>query len=265
MKEIQSFLVKFGFTNNAAKAYTALLKNSPSTGYEISSQTDIPRSAIYNVLNRLVSQGYANSVGDSPKKYIPLQPPALIDLLNQSHNEKLDGLEEAIRNIEIDDQTFDFWHLHGYRNIILKAKELVKNAKKKIVISGWKREIVEIKKELISAKKRGIENTIFSFTSIDKSLGKIVSYELNEDDLRKIWTPKIIMIVDNQHTIMGSTKKTDDCKAILTKNTAINEIATNHIILDITLAGRRLGFESDSYVKNIMRDPAENLQHLLNV
>ena len=73
------------------------------------------------------------------------------------------------------------------------------------------------------------------------------------------------MIVDNQHTIMGSTKKTDDCKAILTKNTAINENATNHIILDITLAGRRLGFESDSYVKNIMRDPAENLQHLLNV
>ena len=122
MKEIQNFLVKFGFTNNAAKAYTALLKNSPSTGYEISSQTDIPRSAIYNVLNRLVSQGYANSVGDSPKRYIPLQPSALMELLNQSHNEKLDGLGEAISNIEIDDQTFDFWHLHGYRNIILKAK-----------------------------------------------------------------------------------------------------------------------------------------------
>ena len=102
MKEIQSFLVKFGFTNNAAKAYTALLRNSPSTGYEISSQTDIPRSAIYNVLNRLVSQGYANSVGDSPKRYIPLQPSALMELLNQSHNEKLDGLGEAINNIEID-------------------------------------------------------------------------------------------------------------------------------------------------------------------
>ena len=64
---------------------------------------------------------------------------------------------------------------------------------------------------------------------------------------------------------MGSTQKTEDCKAILTKNTAINEIATNHIILDITLAGQRLGFDSDPYVKNIMRDPAENLQHLLNI
>ena len=42
---------------------------------------------------------------------------------------------------------------------------------------------------------------------MDEKLGKIVSYELSESDLRKIWTPKIIMIVDNQHTIMGSTKK----------------------------------------------------------
>ena len=265
MNEIQSFLIEFGFTTNAAKAYTALLKNSPSTGYEISAQTNIPRSAIYNVLNRLVSQGFANSVGDSPKRYIPLQPSALMELLNQSHNEKLDGLEEAIGNIEIDDQTFDFWHLHGYRNIILKAKELIKNAQKKIVISGWKREIEELRKELIAANKRGIENTIFSFTGIDAQLGKIVSYELEEEDLRKIWTPKVIMVVDNQHTIMGSTKKTEDCKAILTKNTAINEIATNHIILDITLACRRLDFDSDPYVKNIMRDPAENLQHLLKV
>ena len=263
MKEVQSSLVKFGLTSNAAKAYTALLKNNPSTGYEISSQTDIPRSAIYNVLNRLVSLGYANIVGDSPKRYIPLQPSALIELLNQSHNEKLDGLEEALNNIEIDDQAFDFWHLHGYRNIILKAKELINNAQKKIVISGWKREIEEVQKELISAKKREIENTIFSFTKIDKNLGKVVSYNLDEKDLRKIWTPKMIMVIDNKHTVMGSTKKTEDSKAILTQNTAINEIATNHIVLDITLAGQRLDFDSTPYVKNIMRNQAEDLKDLL--
>ena len=166
MKEIQSFLVEFGLTINAAKAYTALLKNNPSTGYEISSQTDIPRSAIYNVLNKLVGLGFANSIGDSPKRYIPLPPSALLEHLNQSHNEKLDGLQEALGNIEIDDQAFDFWHLHGYRNIILKTKELINNAQKKIVISGWRREIDEIQKELIAAKKRGIQVTIFSFTQI---------------------------------------------------------------------------------------------------
>ena len=84
MSDINNLLIKFGLTSNAAKAYIALLKNNPSTGYEISSQTDIPRSAIYNVLKKLVSLGFANSIGDDPKKYIPLPTSAVIELLNQS-------------------------------------------------------------------------------------------------------------------------------------------------------------------------------------
>ena len=52
MKKIQDILIDFGLTSNAAKAYIALLKKNPSTGYEISTQTDIPRSAIYTVLNK---------------------------------------------------------------------------------------------------------------------------------------------------------------------------------------------------------------------
>ena len=49
MNNLQSLLKEFGLTSNAAKAYIALLRKNPSTGYEISGQADIPRSAIYNV------------------------------------------------------------------------------------------------------------------------------------------------------------------------------------------------------------------------
>ena len=153
MKKIQDILIDFGLTSNAAKAYTALLKKNPSTGYEISTQTDIPRSAIYNVLNKLVALGFANSVGESPKKYLPLPPSALLEYLSQSHKDKLNNLEDAFKNVEIEDKFTDFWHLHGYRNIMLKMKELINNANKKIIISGWKREFSECKKELMSAKK----------------------------------------------------------------------------------------------------------------
>ena len=146
---------------------------------------------------------------------------------------------------------------------MLKMKELINNANKKIIISGWKREFSECKKELISAKRRGVRCTIFSFTEVDEKLGKIVSYELDEDELRKIWTPKIIMVVDQSHTLMGSVQSVEQSKAILTQNKAISELAMNHIILDITLAGQRLGFDSSEYVKDIMRNPAEDLQSLL--
>ena len=71
------------------------------------------------------------------------------------------------------------------------------------------------------------------------------------------------MVADHSHTLMGSAQSVEQSKAILTQNKAISEIAMNHIILDITLAGQRLGFDSTEYVKDIMRNPAENLQSLL--
>ena len=71
MKEIVEKLEYFGISKNAARAYCALLKTNPATGYEVSVNAEIPRSAVYNVLNKLESMGLISGVGDKPKKYIP--------------------------------------------------------------------------------------------------------------------------------------------------------------------------------------------------
>ena len=71
MSNVIDLLKEFGLSTNASKAYISLLKNNPATGYEISSNADIPRSAVYTTLNKLEQIGIINSIGDSPKKYIP--------------------------------------------------------------------------------------------------------------------------------------------------------------------------------------------------
>ncbi|MBT3607815.1 MAG: TrmB family transcriptional regulator [Candidatus Marinimicrobia bacterium] len=264
MSKLIELLQHFGLSANAAKAYLALLKYSPATGYEISSQSGIPRSAIYSILNRLETIGIVNSVGESPKKFIPLAPSSLLEHFDHSHQDRLDDLKETIGKIDIDDDAFDFWHLHGYRNLILKMRENINNAKDKIFLSGWPREIKAIEKDLNAAKKRGIDITLFSFCSLHKQIGKTISYELDEEKLRKIWTPKIILVVDHSSTIMGSARETDESRSIYTKNEAIIEIAANHIILDITLAGQRLGFDPNPIVKRIMKRPDLDLDRLIN-
>ena len=263
MSKLIELLQHFGLSANAAKAYLALLKYNPATGYEISSQSGIPRSAIYSILNRLEAIGIVNSVGESPKKFIPLAPSSLLEHFDHSHQDRLDQLKETIGKIDLDDDAFDFWHLHGYRNLILKMREIIKNAEVKIFMSGWPREIKAIQKDLNAAKERGIEITLFSFCSLEKQIGKTISYELDEEKLRKIWTPKIILVVDHSSTIMGSARETDESRSIYTKNEAIIEIAANHIILDITLAGQRLGFDPNPIVKRIMKRPDLDLDRLI--
>ena len=130
-------------------------------------------------------------------------------------------------------------------------------------MSLWKREVNLLEKELKKAEKRGVDVTLFSFTKFDFKIGKQISYNLNEDRLRKIWTPNIILVSDQLSTIMGSSKKKGNSRSIFTKNEAIIEIAINHIVLDITLAGQRLNFDSNPIVKKIMKNADLQLNKLL--
>ena len=256
-------LSEFGFNVSVGKAYLSLLKNNPATGYEISSQAGIPRSAVYSVLKNMESQGLINSVAQSPRKYIPLAPSSLVEHLDRLHSHRIESLTDTLAEFDTNDESFDFWHLHGYQNILLKMKECINNCKEKLFISGWDKEFLKLDGELEKAEKRGVELTLFSFSTISKRIGITVSYELIEKELLEVWKPKFLLVTDHDITMMGSAIENDSDRAIWTQNKAIIEIATDHIVLDITLAGVRLNFDSTPIVQRVMRRPEIHLNELL--
>jgi sugar-specific transcriptional regulator TrmB len=68
---IVTALVALGFSLNESRAYSALLLESPATGYEVGVRAQIPRSAVYGVLRRLVKSGAARSIAGSPERFAP--------------------------------------------------------------------------------------------------------------------------------------------------------------------------------------------------
>ena len=263
VKAIIDLLQEFGLSGNGSKAYITLLKSSPSTGYEISTQSGIPRSAIYSVLSRLEAVGIINSIGENPKRYVALSPSSLIEHFSSLHTDRIQGLTNALDNLDTDNEAFDFWHLHGYRNLVIKMREVIINAQQKVFLSAWAKEIGAAENELEDAEDRGVEVTLFSFCKLNRKFGKTVTYNLKESELEEVWNPKIILVADQKITVMGSAINTDDSRSIWTQNKAITEIAMNHIILDITLAGQRLGFDPNPIVQRILRRPDLELDQLL--
>ena len=142
-------------------------------------------------------------------------------------------------------------------------KECINNCKGKLFMSGWDKDFLKLAGELEKAEKRGVELTLFSFSTISKRIGITVSYELIEKELLEIWKPKFLLVSDHEVTIMGSAGEDDSARAIWTQNKAITEIATDHIVLDITLAGVRLNFDSTPIVQRVMRRPEIHLNELL--
>ena len=256
-------LNQMGFTNYEAKAYLALVKNNPATGYEISNVAHVPRSVIYSTLRKLESRGYVTSVHEKPRRYIPLSPKQLLSRMESDFTEKMSMLREELMDFVEMPDTEGFWNIRGYDNMLQICRSNIQEAEELVCISGWKREINELKEDLLQAKARGVEIIIFSFNDIEDDYGRVYSYGIEEEKLRKIWKPKLIVVADSEELIMGSAMKEETQQAIWTENRAVLNIALNYIILDITLYGQRYDVDISESVMKLMTERIDHLDELL--
>lgn len=247
IESITKKMADLGFTQYEARAYVCLLQNFPATRYEISKRSGIPRSAIYDVIQRLEQMGAVNAISAKPEKYVPLPPDKFIELLENRYKNKIELFYESVSDLQVDLESENLWNITGYQNLILKAKEMISNAREEVYLSTWNREIQELKQELKEAVDRGVKLVIFSFTRTVK-FGLVYSYGLDEKELEKAWDHKIILVRDREELLMGEANKQYPRKAAWTQNKAIVMIAANHIVLDLTLYGLRVGVD----VRNVV-------------
>ncbi|NOY79211.1 MAG: TrmB family transcriptional regulator [Calditrichaeota bacterium] len=264
IEKIVAVMKELGFTAYEAKTYIYLLKNNPATRYELSKYSGVPRSAIYNVIRRLEEEGFVNAIHSEPKRYIPLPQEQLFRILENRFQKKIEELKVVLNSLESNQQMDHLWNIVGYENLILKAKELIQEARESIYLSVWRREALLLKKELQDAEKRGVKIVIFSFTEIPFSVGRVLDYNLEEKDLEEIWDHKIILCVDQKELIMGEADKNQPKKVAWTRNKALIAIALNHIVLDITVFGQRYGVNIDDCVIEMKPGELETLGHLLS-
>ncbi len=264
IEKIVTVMKELGFTAYEAKTYIYLLKNNPATRYELSKYSGVPRSAIYNVIRRLEEEGFVNAIHSEPKRYIPLPPEQLFRILENRFQKKIEELKVLLSSLESNQQMDHLWNIVGYENLILKAKELIQEARESIYLSVWRREALLLKKDLQEAEKRGVKIVIFSFTEIPFSVGRMLDYNLKEKDLEQIWDHKIILCVDQKELIMGEADVDHPKKVAWTRNKALIAIALNHIVLDITVFGQRYGVNIDDCVIEMKPGELETLGHLLS-
>ena len=243
-EKITQKLRELGFTAYEAMTYISLLENNPVTRYELSKNSGVPRSAIYSVIQKLENIGAVNAQYTKPEKYIPLPPEQLFELLERQFRSKIEAARKSLKDFETQLVPDHLWNIVGYDNMILKTRELIQKSKKSIYLSVWARELKLLERDLSDAIDRGVEVLVFSFTDHSFNLGKVYCYGLLEKELEKIWAHKIILISDKNELIMGEADNLKKKKTVWTTNRALIDIATNHIILDVTIFGIRMQKET---------------------
>ena len=252
-----------GFTSYEAMAYVSLLENNPVTRYELGKNSGVPRSAIYNVIQKLEKMGAVNATSSEPEKYIPLPPNQLLEYLKRQFQDKIDQAKEHLKDFESKIIPDHLWNIIGYNNLILKIRELIEKAEKVLYISTWKTEFELIKTDIEKAIDRGVEVILYSFTDLSMQGVTKYCYNLSERDLEKFWDHKIIVIADKQELVMGEAARDENIKTVWTNNRALIDIALNHIILDITIYGIRLETEVSETIASMQNGETDDLGKLL--
>lgn len=242
---------QLGFTVNDGRVYVALLKHQPATGYELAARSGVPRSAIYTILRRLQGLGLVNSIQDKPARYLPLAPERLLALLEARfgrHRKQLQGALEQIADRAADAST---WTVQGYAAMLEQAERLVASARTSVFASLWGREAKALEAALTEARHRGVDVVLFSFTPVDETLGRVLSYGLSEQDLGAHWQHRIILIADLRRLLVGGAEETEENRAVVTDEPALVEMAVSNLVLDITLLGERTGQKTADVVSRL--------------
>lgn len=226
------FLLEIGFTLNEAKVYLTLLQNRYLNGYEISKLSNVSRSLVYNVIDRLVAKGFILKSEGEINYYCALSYEKVIEKIRNDNINKLNVAREKLKNYSrIENESEYIFNIKGIDEFFSKANDLILNAKKEISISIWKEDFPKIEESLTIASKKGIKIYIFSFSDITFPSGEIFSYRL-KDPTSLFPYRRISIVVDGKEVIIGENAG-DKSICVLSKNHALVSMTTDEIVLNI--------------------------------
>jgi sugar-specific transcriptional regulator TrmB len=147
-------LEQLGFSPYEAKAYYALLRKNPASGYEVSKIARIPTAKVYETLGRLKHKGTV--VETEAGRFCPLQPALLMARLRQEYGAAMEELEARLSRTEpLPDMELTV-NVAGYDAVVERMVAVARGAAGSLMVSVWPQEWALIRSAVGEAEARGV-------------------------------------------------------------------------------------------------------------
>ncbi len=161
-----SFLKELGLTNEEGKIYEILVKKGAQTTLELSRATEINRTRVYRLLDKLKRHGLLEEIVEENKRLVKTAPLHQLDLLIKQQELKANLLRETFPNITSFISTSLETTQPGTRVIFHKGKEGIKQM-------IW---------NVLSAKKECVG---YTFRRIEEVVGEKFSLQWREEFVKR--------------------------------------------------------------------------------
>ncbi|MCB2179990.1 TrmB family transcriptional regulator [bacterium] len=228
--EILKELQKLGFTEYEAKIYLALLKNYPSTGYQISKNSGVPRSMVYEGLNRLHTKGAVlETIEGRATYYRPLPPEILLDQHMANLQTLVHDLKPNLSELYQNQDDTSIWTLSDENAVYAYATQMLQKASQEVflVINDEALKVLYTPLETISKKNISLNVLITGNTHLP--FGNLVQHPPLESQIQGL-TETLVILVDGEEVLVANLAK--EMQATITKNTNLILIAHQFIWME---------------------------------
>jgi len=252
-------LTEVGLTRNEAIAYLCLLEADDEeglTGYEVAARSGVPRSAVYGVLRKLEAAGAAFASGDKPARYVGVSPKQLVEGMRARDRVRFDRLDDALSRVSVRERPEPVWILSRYDEVMERLETMIRAATESIAISGWRREMESIAPTLGRLDLSSVHCVMHvpdGWPTAPEGVSVWSDPNFLKDERKAGWSHKLLAVTDRREALIGGAEPDHDNHAVWTTNPALVDVATDHIILDVTLLSRALGRDCADDVSPIMR------------
>ncbi len=235
MRNLISNFQLFGFTQYEARVYIALLEKSPVTGYELSKNSGVPASKIYQVLNRLKDRNIVLILDGDPARYVPQPPDEVFRKIRQNYLNGLEHLEAELEKIysKKAPQIQYIWNLNGEMSILDKTRQFIGEAKREIFLSIWEPEYEKIQQTLINVQRSGILVQMVFYGTQKIALQHVYYHGHEEDIYKKRHGRRLALTVDDQRMLIAHFPEEGLATAAWTENPGLVVLTKDYITHDI--------------------------------
>lgn len=142
-QDARKTLKELGLTDYETRAYIALLERGVLTASEVSENSGVPYSKVYETLTSLERKGWIETEKGRPGRYYPKAPSEALAIAKLQQDERMKTWEKTITNElqpfyekrEIREKP-DIWILRGELSTMTKLREMLEDTKSELMVAA---------------------------------------------------------------------------------------------------------------------------------
>ena len=229
-RRLLSSLQDLGLSGYEAQAYLAALRHPPLTGYQLSKVSGVPRSRIYETIEKLTTKGLLVSQPGERNLVTARDYRAFLDQKEKDAAATMRSLREGLAALSAPEPS-GIWTISGREPILELALDLIRQATRHIYVVAVEADLAPLAAGLPKDRRGGPPIYGVYCGEGEVAIRGLIRH-LGPDCSRG---SEIAVVVDGDRALIGCTRPEDTASAALTRNAGVVSITEQYIKHEIFL------------------------------